>query len=111
MLDTLLTAFVPMFVELLAFIATVIFGWVALAVRRYLGVQAEKVMRDALHQAIETGLKHGKLFDGLEGKAAEAAIAYAKRSVPDAIRGLGATEAVLLAIARSKFTDLKNRAR
>lgn len=109
MLDPIIGALAPFITEALVAIVTVIFATVATGVRKYLGAQAEKIMRDALHQAIETGLKQGKLVDGLEGKAAEAAIAYAKRSVPDAIRNLGATEAVLFNIARSKFADLRKR--
>lgn len=66
-------------------------------------------MRDALHQAIETGLKQSNLVDGLNGSAAHLAIQYARQSVPDAIKGLGATENILLNIAKAKFVDLRKR--
>lgn len=109
MLDPIIAALAPFITEALVAILTVIFATVAAAVRKYLGTQAEKIMRDALHQAIETGIKQKPIVAGLEAAAAHAAVDYAHRSVPDAIKGLSATQDVLVNIALSKMSDLRKR--
>lgn len=105
----LLSLLAPFITEALVALLVLIGARVGQVVRKYLGVQAEKIMRDALHQAIETGLKQGRLDAGLKHVAAEKAIEYARTSVPEAIAGLGATQNVLLNIAQSKFEDLRKR--
>lgn len=108
-LAPILMALAPFITEALVALFVLIGARVGQTVRKYLGVQAEKIMRDALHQAIETGLKQGRLDAGLQQIATEKAVEYARRSVPDAIAGLGATQNILLNIAQSKFEDLRKR--
>ena len=105
MFDSLIAPFAPFIAEGLATLLTLIFGWVAVAVRRYFGLQAEAIMRDALHRAIETGLKQAPLLKMSEEDAVNVAVDYARRSVPDAIIGLRATQTVLKQIAMSKVGD------
>ena len=70
------------------------------------GLRAEAILRDALNQAIATGAKQAPANASV-AEAAEAAVAYAKRSSPDAIKKLGASTDVLLDKARAAIKALK----
>lgn len=106
-MDALITAGEPLIVLVLGFVFTACINAAALSVRRFFGAKAEEIMRSALHSAIETGLKQPLPQRVFSSEAViEAAVEYAKRSVPDAIKALGATETVLRALALSKASQL-----
>jgi hypothetical protein len=69
------------------------------SVRRYFGLKAEQLMREALNRALETGVKQSTT--SIEAKIQEQAVAYAKRSVPDAIKGLQARDSVMMDKAKA----------
>jgi hypothetical protein len=98
-IQTILTALAPMLTELLATGLSLLLGMVLLAVRKYFGLKGEAILRDALGQAIETGAAQAPL--STVGDAAMAAVEYAKRSSPGAIKRLGASDDVLLDKARA----------
>lgn len=100
MFDTILTALGPHLAELLGFALLALFGLIAQALRRTLGLQAEAIWRDALHSALESGAMRADT--ALTAQAVEQAVDYARRSVPDAIRNLGATDDVLRDLAGAK---------
>jgi hypothetical protein len=109
MFDQLITTFEPILTDLLGYGVLLIFGYIGLLIRKYLGTKAEAVWRDALHSA----LKNGALQSGSIDPASVAmdAVDYAKRSVPGAIRKLGADEAVITQLARAKVNEMSLEAR
>lgn len=98
-IQTILTALAPMLTELLATGLSALLAMVLLAVRRYVGLKGEAIMREALWQAIETGAAQAS--QGNLGDAAMSAVKYARRSSPEAIKRLGASDDVLLDKARA----------
>lgn len=98
-IQTILTALAPMLTELLAIGLSLLLGMVMLAVRKYFGLMAEAILRDALGQAIETGAAQAPRIGVAD--AAAAAVDYAKRSSPGTIKELGVAEGVLLDKARA----------
>lgn len=105
-LDGALVLLAPMLTDLLVTAISALLALVLLAVRRYVGLRAEAILRDALNQAITTGAKQAPANASV-AEAAEAAVAYAKRSSPDAIKKLGASTDVLLDKARAAIKALK----
>ena len=102
-LDTFLTAATPGLLELIGLVIAAIIAWGTKKAREKWGIEIEASQREALHWALHTGaqlaLKHE-----LTGKAAfDLMIAYAKRSVPDAIGGLKPSVEVLTDLAQAKF--------
>lgn len=102
-LETLWALLSPYLIELMAGLLTIFIAQVSLAVRRRTGLEIEAAMRQALHQALETGataaLKDGKF--GEDG--VQATIAHARSSVPDALRHLAPPPEVLVNLALSKL--------
>ncbi|MDD2870101.1 hypothetical protein [Neomegalonema sp.] len=73
--------------------------------RRRWGIEIEAAHRDALHSALMSGVR-AAVARGLNGQAATAAaVAYAGRSVPDALTALNPGEGVLVSIAEAKLTE------
>lgn len=107
-LDPILTALAPVLSDLLAVVLSILLGALFLAVRRFFGLRAEALLRDALNQALATGVKQAPPTMSA-GEVASAAVEYAKRSSPEAIRKLKAPESVLLDKARSIARDVLNR--
>ena len=103
MFDTLLAALQPYLAETLALIFTGLLGIITAAVRKYLGLQAEAILRDALHRALTTGVTQAT--SSAPDTIAEQAVEYARRSVPDAIKRLGASPDVLIDLARAKIRE------
>lgn len=93
------------------FFAAAVGGLVALiawALQRYLGIVLARNDREALHSALMTGAlavaaRYGLRSAGLDLAAPEEVVAYARRSVPDAIHRLGAPDDVLDTLAMSKL--------
>lgn len=88
-------------------------------VRRWTGIKIENSQRDALHSALMTGVanelavrgkKAGKILLEEQGNVVNAAVAYAQKSVPDALKALGPSKQILQDIAASKITLLAERA-
>lgn len=105
-LDSALVLLAPMLTDLIAAGLTALLAIVLMAVRRYVGLRAEAILRDALNQAITTGAAQAPASAPM-AEAAKAAVEYAKRSSPTAIKKLGATEDVLLDKARAAIKALK----
>lgn len=105
-IDPILTLLGPMLTEIIGLALSALFAWVMLAIRKYVGLKGEAILRDALNQAIATGAKQAPANASV-AEAAEAAVAYAKRSSPGAIKSLGASTDVLLDKARAAIKALK----
>ena len=99
MFDTLIGTLSPQISDLLALALLAIFGLIAQTVRSIGGLQAEKIWREALHSALETGAARS---DGPQEARVTQAVEYARRTVPDAIRKLKPTNVVLSDLALSK---------
>jgi hypothetical protein len=105
-LDPLLTLLGPMLTEIIGIALSALFAWVLVAVKKFVGLKGEAILRDALNQAIATGAKQAPTNASVS-EAAEAAVEYARRSSPAAIKKLGATDDVLLDKARAAIKALK----
>jgi hypothetical protein len=109
MFDTILTTFEPHIVGLVSLVLTTIFALVGRALMRVLGLQAERIWREALHSAIDSGALQvdatgaGGSLEDLVPQVVD----YARRSVPDAIEALGARPDVLVGLARAKIQKLR----
>lgn len=109
--NTVLALLSPYLVELIAAAILFAVSWVGTQVRTFLGTRTEQILRDALHQAINTGL-NSALQDIPRNDAkhndeiVKAAVAYAKQSVPQSIQKLGATENILVDLAKSKLLHI-----
>lgn len=80
---------------------TAIIGWAATRFSAATGVNIDAHHRDALHQAIVSGVA-AAMDEGLVAGADETynrVLSHARRSVPDAIAHFGASEDVLRTIA------------
>lgn len=99
-IDAVLGALAPMLTEIIATGLSLLFGALLMAVRRYAGLKAEALLRDALNQAIATGVARA-VPGGGNGSIEAQAIEYAKRSSPGAIKALRATDDVLFDKARA----------
>lgn len=93
-IETILTALAPMLTDLLALGLSALLAALMLAVRRYFGIKAQAILRDALNQAVKTGVMQASQSAG-KGSVAAQAVEYAKRSSPDAIKALKARDDVL----------------
>ncbi|WP_428925003.1 hypothetical protein [Marinibacterium sp. SX1] len=98
-IDTITAAAAPMLLEIVASIVTALVGWAVLEIKRRTGLEIEEKHRAALEAAIMSGIR--ALIDRDESTTAlDAVEAYVRESVPDAIRALKPTDAVL----RQKIT-------
>lgn len=96
----------PVLLQLLGLIlGGLLFGLSRLARQRW-GIEIEASHREALHSALMSGVR-AAVARGLSGPAATAsAVAYAGRSVPDALGALKPAEGVLASIAEAKLTEV-----
>lgn len=106
-IDPILTAIAPVVTEILATALAAVMAYALLAVRRYAGLKAEAIMRDALNQAIATGVNQAERGSGL-GSIPTQAVDYVKRSSPDTIKALGASDDVLFDKARAAMNKVRN---
>ncbi len=80
--------------------------WLSRVAKERWGIEVEARHREALHSALFSGVR-AALARGLNGQAAiEAAVAYAARSVPDALAKLGPSSEVLSDLASSKLLEV-----
>ena len=86
-------------------------GWVGLYVKEHLGLTIEARHREALHQAILSGIEgalsrtsHGH-DDEIKAEIVRSAVRHAEKSVPDAIKKLDPRPDVLESIAQAKLAE------
>ena len=120
MIDHITTALQPVIVETLLTLILAAIAWMMRRLPERMRIDIEEKHRLALHSALETGV--GYAFDALEAAlrtnptvaAGDAAIGtvldYVQRSVPDAIKRLGPSQAMLQAMARAKINEALARA-
>lgn len=112
MFDSILTPeFIAGLMSLVGIVLTAIIGAAAKAFHAYTGIQIEAKHRQALHEAmisgVEAAIAHGP-SQGLR-TTTQLAVAYVHRSVPDAIRALVPGETVLDTIAERYAIERLNR--
>lgn len=105
-MNSILTAASPHIIDLIGLALTGIIGWAAAAARKKWGIDIEARHREALQSALLTGaqlaLKHE-----LTGKSAvDLILRYVVSSVPDAIKGLGASHDVMTDLAKAKLEQV-----
>jgi hypothetical protein len=105
-LDSALVLLAPMLTEIIALALSALFAWVLMAVKKYVGLKGQAILRDALNQAIATGAKQAPDNANI-AEAAEAAVEYARRSSPGTIKDLGVIDSVLFDKARAAIKALK----
>lgn len=102
----------PVIANTLAIILTGVITWVANTVRQKYNIEIEQSYRESLHKALMSGinaalLRVGGLVEplppGTKVEVINQAVAHAQKSVPDAIKTLGATTDVLGNLATSKL--------
>lgn len=110
-IEVILSALAPLLTELIATGLSALLAFVLLAVRRYVGLQAEAILRDGLNQALMTGA--ARLTPGAAPSVneIESVVAYAKLSAPDAVKKLGATDDILRIKAKAavKYLELSGK--
>ena len=105
----------PYLLTAFSVIVTAIIGWVAALIQRSTGITIEQKYRDSLHSALVTGISAG--LTKLDARAADVsidtksqlitdAIRWAQKSVPDAIKALGASPDDLAKLAAAKLNLL-----
>ena len=107
----LISEITPAVVSLAATILTYIAVMIGGYIKRKTGLEIEAFSRDALHQALESGVELAVAKARGDASAAGAAraeliamiVAYVKMSVPDAIKTLGPNEDLLKDLALSKL--------
>ena len=107
----LISEITPAVVSLAATILTYIAVRIGSYIKRKTGLEIEAFSRDALHQALESGVElavakvRGDALAAADAKADLIAmvVAYVKMSVPDAIKTLGPSEDLLKDLALSKL--------
>jgi hypothetical protein len=111
MLDGIMNAALPYVLEFVGVLLSGVLLWVARQFHAKTGIEIEARHREALHSAIMTGLRHAAQGGAITDRQALAreAVEYARRSVPDAIKGLRAGGDVLLDLAESRLGDVIGR--
>lgn len=99
----------PLLVLLSVVLGRILARAAAIAQERW-GIEIEATHRDALHSALMSGIA-AALSRGLTGSAAiNAAVAYAAKSVPDALASLDPSSEVLTSLAEAKLRQALNLA-
>ncbi|MTH79410.1 hypothetical protein [Paracoccus aestuariivivens] len=105
-MDSIISGAMPGLLEALSVVLTGLIGWLAAAAKKKWGIEIEARQREALHWALHTGAELA-LKQQLTGKAAiDLVVAYAMRSVPDAIKGLAPSSDVLTDLAKVKLEQV-----
>ena len=86
--------------------ATAQFGGAQAAIKAKTGLDAEALMRDALHRALDSGASLS-VAKGTTGQdAVSAVVSHVLASVPDAVAGLGASDGILANLALAKLSQV-----
>lgn len=101
----------PLMVEAISIVVGAAILYVANLIRQKTGLEVEARHREALHSALMSGVMAGLRAgpDAARDVLIDRAVAYAKSSVPDAIRKLGPKDFVLRQLAEAKVNDLLTR--
>ena len=111
MLTEIWEAVAPHLLELFGALLTLLFGWLSVQLKAKWGIEVEARHREALHSALMTGAQLA-LDRKLTGKAAaDLAVGYARKSVPDAIGALIADDGILRNLAEAKLRQIVGAAR
>lgn len=95
----------PVLLQLAGIVLAAIIGQAALKLKTRWGIDIEQAHQDSLHRALMSGIR-AALMRGLTGTSAtEVAIAYAQRSVPDAMKALNPAPDVLRSLAEAKLRE------
>lgn len=105
-LNDMLTAAMPALLALFGTALTIILNRAAAAARQRWGIEVEARHREALHSAIMSGVQAALLRGVQPQDAVKAAVVYASKSVPDAMRNLSPSPEVLQSIAEAKLRDV-----
>jgi len=102
-LINLYTAILPTLLQVIASVLGLLLIWVTGTLKTRWGIEIEARHREALHSAIMSGILSA-LTKGLSGTdAVTDALAYARKSVPDAINALSPSPDVLDDLAQAKL--------
>jgi hypothetical protein len=102
----------PIISNALAVIVMAAIGWLATTVQRKFNIEIEASYRNSLHSAVMSGVnaalsriggRASELPASLKVEVVDQAVAYAQKSVPDAIEALRATPEVLGSLASAKL--------
>ena len=109
MLNEILEALSPLLLAAVAALLTLFLGWLTVTFHRQFGTEIEAKHREALHSAMMMGVSRATELDGDPNAITREALAYAKRSVADAIRALGANDDILWDLAEAKIRQVIGR--
>lgn len=101
-----LAAIAPHLLETVSVIVLAVIGTAANALRQRFKIEVDDKLRDALHGAIMNGLM-AAIGRG-DKSPVEAAVAQAKRSMPDAIKALGGSDTVLRGLAEAMLPTARD---
>lgn len=99
-----MNVWLEIFMPLISVVLTAIIGVVAARVSDWLNLKNEKLLRDALHQSAENGLRYA-LTNGAGPKSQEviaAATRYVKNKNPETLKRLGVSDNALTDIIKTK---------
>lgn len=102
-------AMLPALLQLAGLVLAGVIAQAALQLKARWGIDIEKAHQDSLHRALMSGINAALMRNFTGTSAAEAAVAYAKRSVPDAIKALKPSPDVLRSLAEAKLREISPR--
>jgi hypothetical protein len=105
----LLTAVTPGLIDLASVALTALIGLAAVRFQRWTGIQIEARHREALHSAIMTAARVAVDRGLTRDVATEFVAAYARASVPDALKRLSPSAETMDALIRSKLLEVGGR--
>lgn len=97
----------PVTLDLCVALLTLLIGWLSLTLKTRLGLDIVARHRETLHSVIMSGLHAAANHDLSPQETVEAAIDYARRSVPEAITALCAPDSILRQLAEAKAAVAK----
>lgn len=107
--EILVSALAPHLLDAAGILLASVMTLLTLAAKKAFGLEVEKRHAEKVHGALMSGLKAALEKGPQAGREAlvEAAIEYAKESVPDALKALKPPESVLRDLATSKIGQAK----
>lgn len=105
-MQSIITAASPHILELLGVLLTGVIGWAAAAARKKWGIDIEARYREALHSALLTGAQLALKHELTGKEAVNLILRYVVSSVPDAIKGLGASHEIMTDLAKAKLEQV-----
>lgn len=106
MWQEILEALAPHLLEMIMALVSLVTGYAVILLKRWTGIQIEGRHREALHQAIRTGIA-ALMERGITGdQLVEGVKDYIHQSVPDALAYLVPGDGVLSTLIKGKIRDL-----